>query len=521
MHVRSLEAGEFPDVCVSGPDAQTLFVAYSHQQRLIFHTLRAADLADAAPVQIIEAVSAQAFPRLWAPWMTFRDGQERPVLWDLRTGTAYPRPTIANGNHPGCVNQDFFAYQDRDQAVWRLRLVDGPTGPETLIRQGAADGLSRILPSGEVRLTLEDRFLVPGMLRPAWSGPAWDGLPVAGEHPESGILFRWDGDQMLLAGEPTNTPRLVVAGDVAFLVTWGPGFPIRVLRVDRDSVPPPPPPPGPTGSAVPAFDRKLWTSPFFSYSHRAGIGETPDPFGNAITLVGDPRDPEMIRREILDYQRLAQPLIVAAGPEATANLNLTIAWWVSAPDLEGLGEAVRAALALPEKPVVAYLDARGWPADRPGWVTDRVWPSVQAYRRPSEDLRTFRIDVERDLARVGIYTRPCWLTCRFDDFNGTGTVAQTLEAVPAYEAWTRLYPVIGLHLFADRRPGGMQHHPVLRAAAKALVNGNPARPNRFDYWRPDGSDLRAVWQNKLQQSTMLLAADAAEKAWLLDQIGGT
>ena len=203
------------------------------------------------------------------------------------------------------------------------------------------------------------------------------------------------------------------------------------------------------------------------------------------------------------------------------NLDLTVAWWVSGADLEELEREVRKALALPEKPVIAYLDrgaADAWPAQRPSWVTDRVWPAPQAYRDPGEPLQTFKARIESTLERVKGYGSYIALTPAFYTRNGAATVAEILESMPLYERWIRDYPIVAVMPFADRRPTGMLEHPEFRVWAKAFLEANPARPNRFDYWQPDSLDLKTVLGNKLGQSTETIALSAREKKFLLEGI---
>jgi hypothetical protein len=263
---------------------------------------------------------------------------------------------------------------------------------------------------------------------------------------------------------------------------------------------------------VDEWPRKLWISPFFGLSAR--YGNTSDLVGNTFTIV------EL--ESIDDGIASNQPLIVAPNgiTMTPAVIDRTVAWWASAMTGEDLGALVDDyKAAFPEKPIVAYLDNDEWPSERPAWVDSRVWPSVQVYRFPNEPLDDFKQRTEDVVARVAAYDRPIWLTLRMDDFNHEGTVTQTEEAIPHYIDLARRYFVVGLHLFADRRPGGMEEYPSLRAWGHAMQEANPAeRPNRFDYWTPESVDLPTTLLNKLQQETSLMVFDEDEKDYLVDLI---
>ncbi len=268
---------------------------------------------------------------------------------------------------------------------------------------------------------------------------------------------------------------------------------------------------------VSALPRKIWVAPYYSHSVRYGDTPIADHVGNAITVVAGTADnPTVALKAELDRIRpLGLPMIVQGGVAIEAvNLNQVIAWLVSGTDMNNLGQNVYAALGMPEKPVIAYLDNRNWPTAKPAWMSGRVWPAVQAYRGPGEDMGVFAASMNSVMANVSGYGQPIVLTPRFDDFNGSGSVNQTLEAMPLYDQWLRKFFVVGLMPFADRRGNGIAKVPAFRAWAKAFLAANPARPNRFDYWVPSGGVATAL-RNKLMQTTETIVLMPEEKTYIL------
>lgn len=277
---------------------------------------------------------------------------------------------------------------------------------------------------------------------------------------------------------------------------------------------------------VAAWPRKLWVAPYYSHSERYGDTPLEQHVGNAIVVVPDDSDRQAsLLRELDRIRPLARPMIVPGDLHVPqVNHNTTIAWIASAGTPEQLGPAVQMALEQPEKPVVAYMDTdvpERWPELRPSWVTDRVWPSVQAYRFPAEELDDFAARVERMLKRVAAYGQPLVLTPRFDDFNRHSTIERTIECMSLYDRWIREFAVVGVMPFADRRGNGIASHPELHAWARAFLMANPARPNRFDHWQPDSSDIDAVLRNKLRQTTELITLSAREKEYIIARLDGT
>lgn len=264
--------------------------------------------------------------------------------------------------------------------------------------------------------------------------------------------------------------------------------------------------------SMPAYGRPGFASTFYSYrivKDDDGTEqklETADPFGNCQTFVGDERDPEVLRQELVQIGAgLGTALIVTAdqpGNACEAAFNPTVAWWVSARDLSVMPDKVAVARQRSPLPIVAYLDRRGWPAQRPSWYGPDVWPSLQTYRSIGEPLQAFYDAMRRDLDAVMSWSPDVyvWLTLRLDDWSGKGSVAETLEAGEIYDRLTRDYErVIGHHYFADIRAGGMAFHPQLRALGKALAGAWGPRPGRVDYQIPRGQSPQDVLRYKLSQ----------------------
>ncbi len=279
-----------------------------------------------------------------------------------------------------------------------------------------------------------------------------------------------------------------------------------------------------TSMRIQAFERKMWMAPFFSHSER--YGETPllEHAGNAIILVENATDPEGLGRELKKYGPLATPLIVDASKRMYPEfVNTTVAYWA------GSAESAQTALSLSsspmfEKPIIWYEDTGEtvrWPATRPDWLTERVWPAVQAYRIPGELLTTFEARISSMLDRVSQYGRPVALVARFDDFNGTGSVAETLEAMQVYVRLINTYQIVAFLPFADRRGNGIAKNQELKDWALAFKAAMPARPNRFDYWQPSGMDFVTVLRNKFGQTTSLITLTTAEKNFILSKLEGT
>lgn len=266
--------------------------------------------------------------------------------------------------------------------------------------------------------------------------------------------------------------------------------------------------------------KKTWIAPFYSHSERYGDTPMPNHVGNAI-LIGT--------EEIERIKGIAIPIITSPNPNHPLPdhfVNLVIAYWVNGQTLEELDSEVRRALALPaEKPVVAYLDSDQWPENKPGFLTQRVWPSLQAYRMPEprlEPLQDFKVRIERALDKISQYSEYIFLTPRFDDSNGKSTIANNLECMPLYDEWMQKYPIVGFNPFSDRRGNAISKNKSLYDWAMGFVQANVlGRPNRFDYWLPDNADLNTILNNKLQQTTNIIVLSKKEKDYLLEKINHT
>lgn len=462
--------------------------------------------------------------------------------WWLVRGQA-PRqgPSVVHGDEsPKIDPRGFLVWvdaADRGQSYLRLNLRTGeilPSEPMPPHRVGTSQGIAWIRDDGAI--VWGDDQLHPGQVKGPrlWKLHVEVGPWVVGQTDRDWEVMAWHRDRdalyRVVRSSSSWRPRAAVVNGKLVVVM---AQPFTVTREDQFvevpvDAPTPDPGPGPGPAPIPVLDEwshKLWVSSFFSYSER--YGDTDDPIGNAETLVQDEQDPAVLPREIQRVQVLKRPLIVQ-GTDASGegNINLTIAWWASGNSLATLSAAATACLQRPPAPVVAYLDARGWPAQAPAWMqSHRMWPSVQAYRFPGESLAAFEQAVEADLQRVTQWAPWLALTIRMDDFNSHSTAEAILECLPLYERWIRTYPVVVVHMFADRRGRGMAQIPQLRTWAHAVQAANPAeRPSRWDYWTPGHVDPRFTAREKLKQTTPIIVVNEPERAELLaglDALGGT
>jgi hypothetical protein len=271
-------------------------------------------------------------------------------------------------------------------------------------------------------------------------------------------------------------------------------------------------------NAIPAFERKVWIAPFFSHSERYGDTPINEHVGNAILLVDNNEDMAVFARELDAYAKLGTPLIVQASRQVhPEHADMTVAYWA------GNQAEVRNTMALTstqalEKPVIWYEDTpteAGWPNLRPDWMTERIWPAVQAYRAAGEAIDVFETRMRAMLNKVTTYGRPLALVPRFDDFNGSGSVQQTLEAMPVYAKLLNDYQIVAFLPFSDRRGNAICKNPALHSWAMTFKYAAPSRPNRFDYWQPATSDLLTILKNKFGQTTSLITLTKAEKDFIL------
>jgi hypothetical protein len=247
---------------------------------------------------------------------------------------------------------------------------------------------------------------------------------------------------------------------------------------------------------IPSFDRPMWQAPFFSHHTRYGDTPSETHVGNAIYVDWDDQNPAR-------FNSLGYPLIVNTdilNPEQFPNLN--VAWFVHASSVQELEAKVELTKReYSEKPIIAYLDGRGWPDSKPSWMNGNIWPAIQAYRFPGEPLNEFDTEVSAVVTRVGKYNHPMCLVSRFDDFNGSSTIQNALESMAFYEDWLRFNYFVCHMPFSDRRGNAISQNESLWEWARAFHYAIPAgRPNRYDYWRPSGTSIEKVLENKLGQS---------------------
>lgn len=272
-----------------------------------------------------------------------------------------------------------------------------------------------------------------------------------------------------------------------------------------------------------AFDRKLWIAPFFSHSERYGATPVADHVGNAILLVENTSDDGALARELQAFAPLGLPMIVDGSKRMyPAYVNTTVAYWTgSAADAQHCLQLSDNPES--EKPVIWYEDTGNpadWPASRPGWVNERVYPAVQTYRSPGEDLAAFESRMRAVFSRVMGYGRLAMMVPRFDDYNGNGSIAQTLEAMPVYERLMRDFPIFGFLPFSDRRGNAISKNPELHQWAMEFKHANPTRPNRFDYWQSATVSMEESLANKFGQTTLLITLTEKEKKFILDSLHG-
>lgn len=267
----------------------------------------------------------------------------------------------------------------------------------------------------------------------------------------------------------------------------------------------PDPVPIPVGNKVMirAFNRPYWMAPYFS--HHVRYGDTPpnQHVGNAIAVIGDERNASVRNSELTRISQLNMPMIVDVGDHEPDRVhdNLIVAWLAASNDVNDLGNIVnRVRDEYYEKPIIAYLDHTDWPENVPFNLTN-VWPSIQAYRAPSESLSHFRNRVEFAIKTVAAYgAEGMCLVPRFDNYNGSSTIEKIIECMPLYEQWMRDYNFVAFMPFADRRGVGISSDARLYDWAKAFHYAIPSdRPNRFDYWRPADNTVEDILINKLGQ----------------------
>ncbi len=467
------------------------------------------------------------FPVVRWPWLAYK-GRETigwpAVLINLTDGAKYLF-TPTTGNSPIALSSSHIFWQASGNHGPYTVCCASFSNPDirTQLGPGAPDGLAWGNPDLTYALGKDIRSAVPGMTCP--QGPG-DSSLVVGENDEGGIRVKLPNERtgvVLLPGTDTKTPRVARGeGENYGVVAWGSVGVNVVLFTSSDvkeAIPDVVEPTAPTSLTIPALPRKMWIAPFFSHSQTYGDTALPDHVGNAVVAhKGDTHDPDGTSR----LMKLGIPMIAIAGtPDVGPALDFIIAWWVSGAHPNDLRTQVEQRLTTyAEKPIIAYLDMdQGWPALRPTWITDRVWPQVQAYRKPGEAIAAFVSRVETELDKVTSYGTPyIALAPRFDDFNGSGSVEATLECMPHYDRWMRIYPVIACMPFSDRRGNGMAKNLALRAWCKAWCEAVVARPNRFDGWTSTTTSIADALANKLGQTVEMVMLSSTEKAFLIKAI---
>lgn len=254
--------------------------------------------------------------------------------------------------------------------------------------------------------------------------------------------------------------------------------------------------PTPVGETkmIRAFERTFWQAPYLSHHKRYGDTSPERHVGNSIHV--DWEDDNLGR-----FLSLGKGLIfdIDNALGFTVVEGLVVTWYCSANNLNDLGAKVERAKTFPERPIIAYLDSRDWPANRPDWLTTNVWPSIQAYPAASEPLNNFIMNIESLIQRVDSYEQPMCLASRTSE--GNADYAYILQCVPFYEEWLRNFFFVAHMPFSDRRGNGIQKNENLWQAMRAFQYAIPfGQPNRFDYWIPEDASMLERLENKFGQS---------------------
>lgn len=289
-----------------------------------------------------------------------------------------------------------------------------------------------------------------------------------------------------------------------------------------------PPPPQGDEPMIRAFSHFGWVTTYFGVGK---YGDTPDPIGNC-TLFVEWKNDQNQQMLVRDLERLVTPgsrhvrlIIHGDGPSEIPErfINQTVAWWCSGGNIDELGAAVERCRRRPERPILAYLDGRGWPESKPVWLDGRVRANAQLYRFPNEPMDQFTGQCSVMMQRLRSYGQLFGASARFDDFNGDGSVQQTIECMPFYEFAIREYLLVDWLMFADRRQGvkngrpigGMNLYPELRAWGSAFDYAFPETPNRFNYWTPNGVDMWTQIENLFGQSRLAVGLESRHRRFLL------
>lgn len=504
---------------------------------------------DAAQLLLVPVAQPAAFTKLAT------HGASRVVAGAGRWASVlYTSPTQVDGALGQLLGPDLYAAGPDGTIAWKRDrqassgvVLTGPTGSSIELSSANPTDL-QVLSSTEA-IWCEGpgqyRALGRAVLRPAVltqririvtvDGEDW--LIVAGQ--DGGLVAHLDGetDGYILvpaSGEADNHDARLVNGQI--VVTWSVTMgerplDVRTVTIDRAQprvalAPAPivsPPAQPSTLSSLPAHPRKLWIAPYWSFGR---YGDAPKDdyltYATAAVILGDERDPTVISADLARVYPLGMPLIVAETAQPVQPyIGNIVAWLASGATLQDLAASVARAAALPEKPILAYLDSgdlTAWPTTAPSWYSGRVWPSAQAYRQAGETVDAFQLRMTALLTRLANWGGYLSLVPRFDDVNGTQPVSFTTDCMDAYAELIQAFPICAVMPFADRRGHGISADPALKGWAQGFARANVSRPNRFDYWTPSTSTPAATLKNKLAQTVEMVVLSGVEKQFLLEKI---
>jgi hypothetical protein len=334
-----------------------------------------------------------------------------------------------------------------------------------------------------------------------------DGEWTIGNHPSQPMLLAYQRstDTLYNAGPTFNSPinpRLVMRGDEPIICR---SYPSGLLT--RDGFVEIPYVTEPEHVCIPGIGKRQWIVPFFERGLR--YGDSPALMGNAV-MCCDPGD------ALHNAATTTFPLFSTPEAYDQSVVGNIVAYWTTGGSMDELKAHYNKALALPEKPIVAYLDGRDWPMNRPSWFkANRTWIGVQCYREPNEPIDDFETAMVRLLDRLEAWGLPLMLTGQWYDRNGTQSVPYVLEVLPCYENWLRDFNTVGLMPFSDRRKGGYLDHPEFRPWGEGYTTAIIGRPGRYDYWLPDTTPMADVLRNALSQDVEYVWMDKARRDYLL------
>ena len=230
---KDLGAGVFPDVTFY---MGRWWVAVQQDRLLNLYSF-AADLTDQKTEVSWPYNEGLAFPRLTVHenilWLAYRSdnlGGDWVRLWRLDTG-AVENLGGGFGNDPVAAGFGFVTWQ-MDGRV-RRRLLTG--GPGQAVCKAMPTGISRVLPSGNVKMVDEEKYLVDGHARPWLAGS----LTVA-ERADRGVAGFFGNNYTapvfsLWTDSETFTPHAASNGaDLYAIATWSPrssGDTVRLATV--------------------------------------------------------------------------------------------------------------------------------------------------------------------------------------------------------------------------------------------------------------------------------------------------